>query len=409
MKKDNWFAEARFGLFIHWGLYSIPAAGEWIYARRNWHKHEYENLMHQFNPVHFAPAQWARLARTAGMKYVVFTTRHHDGFCMFDSHYTDYKITNTPYRKDVTRMLVDAVRAEGLRIGFYHSLPDWTHPGYADPETPEFILHKKLHTPTPEQHLAFQELLYCHLEQLMTEYGKIDLLYLDYTSRFKAGVDYFGRDRLLDMIYGHQPEILVNDRLAYLKNDVRDFDYYTPEVCMMNQPLRIKEKEVLWETSATINDHWGYFKGDDNYKDAETITAAVMGCVSQNGNLLLNIAPDAEGNLDSGVIRTLNRLSEWNKCHQEAVFACGKSLFTSPFGCCYTQRGNVIYCYLLVCPVGDIILPELRKRIQRITLLRTGDEIELINDWGRELLNPNDQRIRPRGVQVGDVLKIVLK
>ena len=129
MKKDNWFAEARFGLFIHWGLYSIPAAGEWIYARRNWHKHEYENLMHQFNPVHFAPAQWARLARTAGMKYVVFTTRHHDGFCMFDSHYTDYKITNTPYRKDVTRMLVEAVRAEGLRIGFYHSLPDWTHPG----------------------------------------------------------------------------------------------------------------------------------------------------------------------------------------------------------------------------------------------------------------------------------------
>ena len=177
------------------------------------------------------------------MKYAVLTTRHHDGFCLFDSHYTEYKMTNTPYGKDVVRMYVDAFRKEGLRIGFYHSLPDWTHPGFADRESPEFIQRGELHTPSAEEHKAFQDLLYHHLEQLMTEYGTIDLLFLDYTSQWKAEEDYFDRERLLEMIYRCQPEILVDDRLAYFKDNVRDFDYYTPEICVPNQPQIVKGRE----------------------------------------------------------------------------------------------------------------------------------------------------------------------
>ena len=121
MSRTDWFTNARFGMFIHWGIYAIPAAGEWIYANRDWKDGEYQNLMKQFNPFDYDPAYWAELAKAAGMKYVVFTTKHHDGFCMFDSKYTDYKITNTPYGKDVTRMLAEAFRAAGLKIGFYHS------------------------------------------------------------------------------------------------------------------------------------------------------------------------------------------------------------------------------------------------------------------------------------------------
>ena len=409
MSRTDWFREARFGLFIHWGLYAIPAAGEWIFARRDWKDGEYQALMKQFNPVDYDPARWAELAKAAGMKYVVFTTKHHDGFCMFDSRYTDYKVTNTPYGKDVTRMLADAFRQVGLKVGFYHSLPDWTHPGYADEESPEFILHQKLHTPTEEQHRAFQDYLFNQVEQLMSDYGKIDLLFFDYTSRTKAGTDYFDRERLLKMIYEKQPEILVNDRLAYYKDDVRDFDYYTPEVAVMNQPLQVKGKDVVWETCATMNGKWGYTEGADQYRDVNTITAGLMGCVSNNGNLLLNVGPEPGGKFPAGAVETLKKLADWNRTNGEAVTGCGRSGFQAPYGCCYTQKGNTLYCYMLAACMGDLILPGLKDRAGKITLLRTGEEVTQIPVWGYELLRKGDLRIRPTNAQAGDVLKIELK
>ena len=256
--KTDWFTSARFGMFIHWGIYSIPAKGEWSYANDPWNPGEYEAFAKKFDPENFDPEKWANLAKAAGMKYVVFTTKHHDGFCMFDSHYTDYKVTNTPFGKDVTKMVVDAFRKAGLKIGFYHSLPDWTHPGYVDPESPEFYRTKTIHTPTDAEYRSFLDYLYNSVEQLMTGYGRIDLLFFDYTSKYKDGTDYFDRNRLLEMIYRHQPDILVNDRLAFSKEHVCDFDYYTPEVTVMNQPPSVKGRPVLWESCATMNDNWGY-------------------------------------------------------------------------------------------------------------------------------------------------------
>lgn len=408
-KKTDWFINARFGMFIHWGLYAIPAKGEWTYAYDKWQPGEYENLMRQFNPVAFDPVHWAELAKAAGMKYIVFTTRHHDGFCMFDSHYTDYKVTNTPCGKDVTRMVAEAFRAAGLKVGFYHSLPDWTHPGYADRESPEFIQRGELHAPTPEQYQTFQELLYNHIKQLMTEYGKIDLLFLDYTSKYKADEDYFNRESLLEMIYRHQPDILVNDRLSYYKDHVRDFDYYTPEICIPNQPQKVKGKEVAWETCCTMNNHWGYCDTDLDYKPLETLTAGLMGCVAQNGNLLLNVGLDASGKFPEMAVQCLNELACWYSVNGESVTGAGKSTFTPPFGTCYTQNGNTLYLYFLIQPMGDVILPELHSQIERITLLRTGQKIDCIDFWGFELLKPDEIRIRPISVKVGDVLKIELK
>ena len=409
MSKTDWFTNARFGMFIHWGIYAIPAKGEWIYANREWKDGEYQALMKQFNPVDYDPTEWAELAKAAGMKYVVFTTKHHDGFCMFDSRYTDYKITNSPYGKDVTKMLVEAFSQAGLKVGFYHSLPDWTHPGYADEESPEFMQHKILHTPTPEQRRDFLDYLYHNVEQLMTEYGKIDLLFFDYTSRTKAGIDYFDRERLLKMIYEKQPEILVNDRLAYYKEDVRDFDYYTPELAVMNQGLRVKGKEALWETCATMNGSWGYTAGADRYRDVNTITAGLMGCVSNNGNLLLNVGPEPGGKFPAGAVETLKKLADWNKVNGEAVTGCGRSEYQAPYGCCYTQKGGTLYCYMLVGCMGDLILPGLKDRAGKITLLRTGEEVTQIPVWGYELLREGDLRIRPANAKAGDVLKIELK
>ena len=408
MNRIDWFNEARFGLFLHWGIYAIPGRGEWTYANDAWEPGAYEHLMHEFNPVDYDPAQWARLAKAAGMKYVVLTTRHHDGFCMFDSHYTDYKITNTPYGKDVTRMLADAFRAEGLKVGFYHSLPDWTHPGYVDPESPVFYRTGKLPTLDPAAHKAYQDLLYNHIEQLMTEYGKIDLLFLDYTSKYKAQEDYFDRERILEMVYRLQPSIIVNDRLSYFKDNVRDFDYYTPEVCIPNQQQTVKGRPVAWETCTTMNHHWGYCGTDTDYKPLHTLTTGLIGCVSKNGNLLLNVGPEPTGLFPPQAIERLKSLADWYSWAGEAVFGCGASSFTAPYGCTYTQKGSTVFCYFLVPPMGDVILPQLKGKIRRITSLRTGEEAPLVDHWGFELLRPDEQRIRPANVQAGDILKIEL-
>lgn len=405
-----WFREARFGLFVHWGIYSMPPArGEWAYTRADCDRAAYRLRANRFNPTAYDPSAWARLAKAAGMKYIVFTTRHHDGFCMFDSHFTDYKITNSPFGRDAVRMMVEAFRKEGLRVGFYHSLPDWNHPGYVDPETPEAINGHPKRPATPEEHQALKDLIFNHIRQLMTEYGRIDLLFTDYTSKYKAGEDYFDRERILKMVYECQPDIIVNDRLAFYKDDCRDFDYYTPEICVPNQPQQVKGREVPWETCATMNDSWGYSAEDHNYKTVEALVAGLVGCVSRNGNLLLNVGPDSLGRFPREAEERLNGIAEWYAANGESVAGCGMSAYRPPFGCAYTQKGDALYCHFLQIPLGDTILPELKGKIVGATLLRTGEPVELVDDWGFELLRPDEQRIRMRNLRVGDVVRIDLK
>ena len=407
--RDAWFRDARFGLFIHWGIYSIPAKGEWGFARGVMPQDEYKALAKSFNPTNYNPAVWARLAKAAGMKYVVFTTRHHDGFCMFDSHFTDYKITNTPYGKDVLRMLVDAFRAEGLRIGFYHSLPDWTHDGYVDLETPEGIRTGKCGPYDPKRHAALRELVRSHVNQLTTEYGKIDLMFFDYLSKYKAEEDYFDRAALIDICRRNQPGMLVNDRLSYFKDgDAPDYDYYTPEVAVPNRPPLVRGTLRTWETCATMNDHWGYARDDHNFKSVETIVAGLVGCVSRGGNLLLNVGPTELGEFPPESVACLRGLADWFAVNGEAVAGCGPSEHTPPFGCAYTQKGDALYLNVLVPPMGDILLPGLRGKVRSATLLRTGEIVPQTHFWGFETLRPDELRLHPQGLVAGDVVKLEL-
>jgi len=234
-------------------------------------------------------------------------------------------------------------------------------------------------------------------------------MFFDYTSKFKDEVDYFDRDKILEICRKNQPEMLVNDRLSYYKDKGLDFDYYTPEITVMNQSPSVKGHSVVWESCTTMNDHWGYCAGDENFKPVTTLTAGLMGCVSRNGNLLLNVGPMASGALPQGSIQKLEELAEWTRINGEAVSGCGQSAFRPPFGFCYTQKGNVLYLYTLVPPMGDVILPELKDRIESVTLLRTGEPVKIIDFWGFELLGAGEIRIRPQGLKSGDVLKIILK
>ncbi len=410
-KKNEWFNNARFGMFIHWGIYSIPAQGEWIRYFNDISIDDYDKYAAQFNPVDFDPAEWADIAWDAGMRYVVFTTKHHDGFCMFDSKHTDFKITNTPYGKDITRELVDAFRAKGIKIGFYHSLVDWRHPHYIpDGEHPD---GKQGQSEFPNRDLTiYRDYLYKQVEQILTDYGKIDLLFFDYTSKYKESSEWQA-EKLLELIYSLQPEILVNDRLSYEKTPVLYGDYCTPEISLPNQQPIIDGKAVDWETCMTLNNSWGYTATDHDWKSPATVIRSLVHCASMNGNLLLNVGPDAMGKIPAESVEILAEVGEWIDQYGATVYNTQGTTWTPPVGCYYTAIDDkTLYLHLVNPLMGDLILPELNDKVERITVVTDGSEVGLITFWGTELLKADELRIRPPkhlAFEHIDVLKIELK
>jgi alpha-L-fucosidase len=392
--KNRWFNDARFGMFIHWGIYSIPAQGEWIRYHNDISIKDYDKYAEQFNPVDFNPAEWADIAWNAGMRYVVFTTKHHDGFCMYDSKHTDFKITNTPYGKDITAELVAAFRAKGIKIGFYHSLVDWRHPHYIpDGEHPD---GKQGQTEFPDRDLTiYREYLYKQVEQLLTEYGKIDLLFFDYTSKYKESSEWQA-EKLLELIYSLQPDILVNDRLSYDKTPVFYGDYCTPEISLPNQQPVISDKSCDWETCMTMNENWGYNATDKAFKNSNTVVRSLIHCSSMNGNLLLNIGPDAMGKIPQESVDILAEVGKWMKKYDNTIYETTASKLTPPIGCYYTRKDDqTLYLHLVNPLMGDLILPQLNGKVESIKVLADGSEVPLITFWGAELLKSDELRIRP--------------
>lgn len=390
--KHGWFRKARFGLFIHWGIYSIPGKDCWHLFNSGVPRSEYEKYADEFNPVDFEPEYWAKLAWEAGMRYVVFTTKHHDGFCMFDSEYTDFKITNTPYGRDITAKLVDAFRHQGFKIGFYHSLVDWRHPHFIpDPEHPDWQRGDRGFNSRDVS--IYREYLYNSVRQLLSGYGKIDLMFFDYTSRYKTSAEWEAK-KLLELVHSLQPAIIVNDRLCYDKHRLIG-DYCTPEICLPNQPITIDGEEKLWESCISINDSWGYAVGDANWKNASTIIQSLVHCVGMNGNLLLNIGPDAKGNIPLDAVRILKVIGDWMKYASPAIHGAGRASMKAPYPHYYTQNGSRLFLHLTCPPMGDIILPEGKDIIRNARRLKDLSEIHIERKWGTELLEKNELRLRP--------------
>ena len=406
--KLQWFRDARFGMFIHWGIYSIPAKGEWAMFHNSWDYDYYEKFAERFNPVEFDPAQWAELAWNAGMRYVVFTTKHHDGFCMYDSKHTDFKITNTPYKKDITAQLVKAFRAKGLKIGFYHSLVDWRHEHFV-PDAEHPLWRKGPKAFKGRDPAIYRKYLYKQVRQLLTEYGKIDLLFFDYTSKHKTSAEWEA-EKLLDLVYSLQPEIVVNDRLSYHKTPKFYGDYATPEVTVPNQQVSFDGKLYDWETCVTMNSNWGYNAQDKTFKSPRTIIEALVRCVSMNGNLLLNVGPDALGRIPDGSVDILRELAKWMSANSESVHGAGQSSHPAPYNLTYTEKDGSIYLHMFSPPMGDIILPKMDGRIENITMLGDGSDVPMITHWGGELLAEGELRIRPPiSAPPMSVLKIKLR
>ncbi|MGK7394659.1 MAG: alpha-L-fucosidase [Candidatus Cyclobacteriaceae bacterium M3_2C_046] len=382
-ERTEWFRQARFGMFIHWGVYAIPARGEWVQTHEKIDAKLYkEAYVDQFNPTKYDPAEWARLAKQAGMKYAVITAKHHDGFCLFDSEYTDYKATNTPAGRDLIREFVEAFRNEGIRIGFYYSLIDWNHPDY-----PNVGNHPKAGDPEWKIEYNWDNYLtYMHnqVEELVTNYGKIDIMWFDYSFGDYKG-EKWKASELVEMVRKHQPGIIIDNRLGgemtLEKPEVYAGDFEGPEQVIPYDVVRDeKGRPIPWEACITLNNNWGYSRGG-HYKTAGDVVRTLVNCVSKNGNLLLNVGPDARGNIPAESVEVLQEVGAWMRLNQESIYGCGPADLPKPQWGYYTQNGNTLYAHVLQKNIGQYYLRHLADKIQFARLLRDGSEVFVSGFW----------------------------
>ncbi|MHA7986675.1 alpha-L-fucosidase [Rathayibacter sp. CAU 1779] len=374
----DWFVHDRFGLFVHWGLYSLGARHEWLMNRERIQVAEYEKYARHFEPDLYDPAEWAEQAKRAGMKYVVLTTKHHEGFCLWDSKLTDYTVMNTPYGKDVVREYVDAVRGAGLKVGFYHSLIDWHHPDF--PIDGHHPRRDDADAAAQNEHrdiARYRDYLHGQVRELLTEYGQIDYLFFDFSYEHSDHADIWGgkgaaawaSEELLALVRELQPGILVNDRLGI------PGDFVTPEQYQPTAPMEVDGMLVPWEACQTINGSWGYYRDNHNDKSADMLVRMLIDGVSKNGNLLLNVGPTGRGDFDPTASATLERIGTWMRRHSRSIYGAGPSDFTPPADVRYTQRGNRLYAHLFAWPFENLHLPGLAGKVEYAQLLDDASEL----------------------------------
>ncbi|MEN8654430.1 alpha-L-fucosidase [Streptomyces sp. 21So2-11] len=373
---STWFTTDRLGMFIHWGLYALPARHEWVKNRERLTDDQYQVYFDHFDPDRYDPAEWARTAKAAGMRYVVLTTKHHDGFCLWDSALTDYKVTKTPHGRDLIGPFVDACRAEGLKVGFYYSLIDWHHPAFpVDGTHPRRDDAAYIEAAADRDIRDYQEYLHGQVRELLTTYGTIDYLFFDFSYAGRdewwggKGPDDWDSHRLLALVRELQPGILVNDRTGI------PGDFITPEQYQPSGPMTDGGRPVLWEACQTLNGSWGYDRDNLDHKSAELLVRMLVDGVSKDGNLLLNVGPTGRGDIDPHATAVLADLGRWMDLHERSVRGCGPAEWTAPPDCRYTQRGDRLYLHLFAWPLRHIHLPGLAGRVRYAQLLNDASEI----------------------------------
>ena len=381
----DWWTEARFGMFIHWGLYAQAARHEWVKSHESISDEDYQKYFELFNPDLFDPAEWAKKAKAAGMKYAVITSKHHEGFNMFKSEYTDYNVMNTPYGKDIIKEWVDAFRAEGLGIGFYYSLIDWHHPEYTiDRIHPQRAKSKEEYDELNKDRdmSIYREYLYKQVREILTNYGKVDILWLDYSfpGEFGKDRDDWGSVELLKMVRELQPEIIVNDR-ADLKDYRGGWDFTTPEQYKVQKWPEINGERIHWETCQTFSGSWGYYRDEHTWKDTKQLLVLLIESVSKGGNLLLNVGPTARGTFDQRADHALSEMGKWMKYNSRSIYSCTQAPdgFTAPDHTLltYNPKTNRLYVHLLDYPMKNFLLKGYGDKVKYAQLLHDASEIKI--------------------------------
>ncbi|MFC2102547.1 alpha-L-fucosidase [Bacteroidota bacterium] len=349
----EWWRDARFGMFIHWGLYAIPAGewdgktnyGEWIRHSAQIPLETYDKFQGEFNPVDFNANEWVKIAHDAGMKYIVITSKHHDGFCMFDTKQTEFNIMESPFGRDVMKELADACRKYDMKFCFYYSIMDWHHPDYL----PRRIWETERNADNAD-YLRYLSYMKNELKELLTQYGDIGVLWFDgeWESTWN---DKFGKE-IYSYVRSLQPDIIINNRVGAGRMDMEGLteegafggDFGTPE--QQIPPTGLPGTD--WETCMTMNDHWGYNKANTEYKSTKEIIQMLTDIASKGGNYLLNVGPTDKGRFPDQAITRLKEIGKWMSVNGESIYGTVASPFSStPWGRCTMKEGtDTITLYL---------------------------------------------------------------
>jgi alpha-L-fucosidase len=347
-ERIRWWREAKFGMFVHWGLYSLLCRDAWAMGDEDIPLSDYEQLAGRFHPQPNAARAWAKLARKSGMKYMVMTTKHHEGFCLFDSKLTDYCATKQGPGRDLVQEYVEAVRAEGLRVGLYYSLMDWHHPDWRIAKEDEAARKR------------FIEYTHGQIRELLTNYGKIDILWYD----MAVGLDAKGweSERMNKMVLELQPEIVVNNR------NLVAGDFFTPE-----QSTQATKGD--WESCMTMNDTWGYVTGDNNWKSPNRLIQNLVECARDGGNYLLNIGPMADGSVPEPSVRILDQIGQWLARNGSAIYGADKCLFLHGDICGFTRKGNTLFTHVYFWPGDTVTIGGVTTKVHKARLLATNEDV----------------------------------
>ncbi len=381
-ERSEWFTEARFGMYIHWGLYSLGARHEWMRSREFMDNEQYEKYFKHFDPDLYDPAVWARLAKAAGMKYMVITSKHHEGFCLWDSQLTDYKVTNTPHGKDLLEPMLEAFRAEGIRTGLYYSLLDWHHPDYiVDVKHPMRYNEEYVAQDKNRNWQTYVDYMHGQTEELLTNYGDIDVLFLDFSipdeEGFKGkGKDEWQSERFVEMVRSHQPNILINDRLG-IPGDIT-----TPEQYQPREWIKLDGKPVVWEACHTFSGSWGYFRDEESWKSSEQVIRMLIDTVSKGGNFLLNVGPNGRGEIEERAVERLEEIGEWMRKHERSIHDCtaAPASLECPEDCrfTYNPKTNRLYLHIFAWPFKQLHLANFSGLIEYAQLLDDASEIKMV-------------------------------
>ena len=375
-ERMKWWRDARFGMFIHWGVYSVPAGvwdgtnvarsgAEWIMNRGRIPFADYQKLPAKFDPEKFNAEEWVSIAKNAGMKYIVITSKHHDGFAMFHSQASAFNIYDaTPFHRDPLKELADACAKEGIKLGFYYSqAQDWNHPGGAaagghwdpaqDGDMDKFI----------------DDVDIPQLKELFSNYGKVAVIWWD----TPIGMTPERAEKILPLLK-MQPDIISNNRLDSKKITG---DYGTPENKIPTNSL-----PGDWETCMTMNGTWGYRASDNKWKPTETLVRNLVDIASKGGNFLLNVGPTSEGLIPDPSVDRLKEIGAWMKVNGEAIYGTTKSpLKTQPTWGRVTQKGGTLYLHVFDWPTdGKLSVPDLKDKVSSATLLANGTELKTSSD-----------------------------